>query len=102
MSTRPNYMTHAEAARAAARSMNDFRLIKVGSGRSRDKLTVGQTIDAHKSSVSYIAKKLAERPEGMDAVVVTHHAPSRRSLLGWDPDCPRLNDLWCYASDLEH
>ena len=26
-----------------------------------------------------------------------------RSLLGWDPERPRLNDLdWCYASDLEH
>jgi len=103
MSARPNYMTHPEAVRAAARAMNDYRLIKTGAGRSRDKLTPGQTVNAHKTSVAFIAKTLANRPDGMDAVVVTHHAPSHRSLLGWDPEHPeRIGDLdWCYASDCE-
>jgi hypothetical protein len=71
-------MTHTEAVRAAARGMNDYRAIKVGAGRSRDKLAPGQT-------------------------VVTHMAPSRRSLLEWDPEHPeRTRDLdWCYASNCE-
>ncbi|WP_247350610.1 MULTISPECIES: metallophosphoesterase [unclassified Bradyrhizobium] len=96
--TRPPYVPHAEAVRHAARSMNDYRAIKTGAGRSRDMLKPAQTIAAHKASVAFIEKTLAERPEDQTAVVVTHHAPSPRSLLRW----PGSTDLdWCYASDLE-
>jgi Icc-related predicted phosphoesterase len=103
MSVRPGYMTHAEAVRAAARGMNDYRAIKTGAGRSRDKLTPGATVDAHKTSVRFIERALSNRQDDMDAVVVTHHAPSRRSLLGWDPEHPeRTRDMdWCYSSNCE-
>jgi Icc-related predicted phosphoesterase len=103
MSVRPPYMTHADAVRAAARGMSDYRVIKVGAGRSRDRLAPGQTVDAHKASFKFLERTLAERPADQDAVVVTHMAPSRRSLLGWDPEYPqRTRDLdWCYASNCE-
>ncbi|MEH2596296.1 Icc-related predicted phosphoesterase [Bradyrhizobium sp. AZCC 1577] len=103
MSVRPPYMSHAEAVRAAGRTMNDYRCIKTGAGRSRDRLTPGQTVDAHKASVRFIESALADRPADQDAVVVTHMAPSRRSLLGYDPAHPeRIREMdWCYAVDLE-
>lgn len=98
MSLRPPYMMWGDAVRAAARGMNDYRLIKVGAGRSRDTLRPGQTIDAHKASVTYIEKMLAERPADQTAVVVTHMAPSPWSLPRW----PMISELdWCYASDCE-
>jgi len=83
--------------------MNDYRAIKTGAGRSRDKLAPGATVDAHKASVRFIAKALADRLDGMDAVVVTHMAPPHRSLFGRDPEHPeRTRDLdWCYASNCE-
>jgi predicted phosphodiesterase len=103
MSARPPYMTHAEAVRTAERGMNDYRLIKTGAGRSRDKLTAAATVAAHAVAVSFIKRALVDRPKHLTSVVVTHHAPSRRSLLCWTREDPnRINDLdWCYASDCE-
>ncbi|KQT25083.1 hypothetical protein ASG57_21605 [Bradyrhizobium sp. Leaf396] len=96
--TRSPYVMFGDAVRAATKQMNDYRLIKTGAGRSKDRLRPGQTIDAHKVSVTYIEKALAKRPAGQDAVVITHMAPSPRSLLHW----PTITDLdWCYASDVE-
>jgi hypothetical protein len=96
---RPPYMQHSDAARTATKGMNDYRAIKTGKGRSRDMLLPAQTIAAHRVSVAFIERTLADRPAGQAAVVVTHHAPSPRSLLRF----PALSDLdWCYASDLEH
>lgn len=103
MSARPPYMTHADAVRTAERGMNDYRLIKTGAGRSRDRLTAAATLASHAASVSFITNTLADRPKQMNCVVVTHHAPSRRSLLCWTPEAPdRIDDLdWCYASNCE-
>ena len=96
--TRPPYVMFGDAVRTATKQMNDYHAIKTGAGRSKDRLRPGQTIDAHKASVAYIEKALAERPAGQDAVVITHMAPSPRSLLRW----PTTTDLdWCYASDVE-
>ncbi|MBR1089370.1 metallophosphoesterase family protein [Bradyrhizobium manausense] len=96
--TRPPYVMFDDAVRAATKQMNDYRAIKTGAGRSRDRLRPGQTIDAHKASVTFIERALAKRPAGQEAVVVTHMAPSPRSLLRW----PTISDLdWCYASDVE-
>lgn len=96
--TRPPYVMFGDAVRTASRQMNDYRAIKTGAGRSKDMLRPVQTIDAHKASVAFIERTLAERPADQAAVVVTHHAPSPRSLLRW----PMTTELdWCYASDLE-
>lgn len=101
-SARPPHIMFGEAVRASQR-MNDYRLIKTGRGRGRDRLRVGQTIDAHKATVRFIESVLAEPHDG-ETVVVTHHAPSLRSLIGYDHDANtlRYHELdWCYASDLE-
>ena len=60
------------------------------------------TIDLHKASVEFIATCLGSSGKS-DTVVVTHHAPSPRSLRNWDPERPQsFGELdWCYASNLE-
>ncbi len=54
------------------RSMNDFRLIKNG-----DKiLTPADTVELHKKALEYIDAETKDGP----TVVITHHAPSFRSI----------------------
>lgn len=100
---RPDYMTLAEAQHRAM-AMNDYRLIKTGRGRGKDRLTPAQTIAAHMTSRMFIADALMNKQADQDAVVITHHAPSFRSLRGYDPAAPNdFNELdWCYGSDLEY
>jgi Icc-related predicted phosphoesterase len=100
---RPHYMSFTEAAREAEHRMNDYKLIKTGAGRSRDKLTARDTVTAHRASRRFIEETLATPFDGETTVVVTHMAPSFRSLYGWDPERPQtFGSLdWCYASDLE-
>jgi Icc-related predicted phosphoesterase len=102
MSLRPSYMSPQDAQRSAM-AMNDYRVIKREPGGGRDRMTPAQTIEAHARAVEFITDALVSRPAGQDAVVVTHHAPSRRSLRGYDPAFPnRLQDLdFCFASPLE-
>lgn len=99
---RPPWTAWADAVRDAEKRMNDYKLIKREPGRSRDRLRPGQTIDTHKSTVEYLESLLARPFEG-DTVIVTHHAPSYRSLVGYDPENPKIFGQldWCYASDLE-
>lgn len=100
---RPSYVMFGDAVRAASRGMNDYKLIKTGRGRGRDRLRPGTTIDAHKATVRFIESVLAEPHDG-DTVVITHHAPSWRSLSGYSnaENTLQFHDLdWCYASDLE-
>jgi Icc-related predicted phosphoesterase len=102
MACSPSYMSRADVMREAAKRMNDYRFIKVGEGRSKDRLTPSDTIAMHKESLEFITKRL-EKHAGRDVVVVTHHAPSPRSLRGYDPDKPGIyRDLdCCYSSNLE-
>lgn len=93
---RPGYLSFADAQRAAMQ-MNDYRLTKTGRGRSHDTLKTRDTIAAHKVSRVFIETELAKPFDG-ETVVMTHHAPSRQSLL--KPDSLQNLD-WCYASDLE-
>ena len=98
-SARPGYVPFDDAVRSAAKGMNDYTLIKVGEGRSKDRLRPRDTIAAHKASRAFIERALAEPFDG-DTVVVTHHAPSYRSLMA---EGIHFQDLdWCYASNLEH
>jgi hypothetical protein len=95
--SRPSYVSFPDAVRGAMR-MNDYRAIKTGKGRGGDRLLPRDTINAHKVDVKYITEQLAI-PFAGETVVITHHAPSERSLMngrvGADLD-------WCYASDLEY
>ncbi len=99
-SARPGYLSFSDAVREAsgARGMNDYRLIKTGAGRSRDKLQPRDTINAHKVSRAFIERALAEKCDG-DTVVITHHAPSYRSLRNGGMTFDDMD--WCYASNLE-
>lgn len=96
---RPESLGFHDAVRGAAKNMNDYKLIKVPPGRSRDKLLPSDTIAAHNASVAFLKTTLAEPADCSETVVVTHHAPSPRSL-------PAPADLQaldcCYASDLEY
>jgi len=99
-SCRPSYMTYPEAARAAARAMNDYKAIKFGAGRSGDTIRPSFTIEAHKRTVRFLEQALCTPFDG-ETVVVTHHAPVPNSLRGWDPARPdAYRELdWCYASN---
>jgi Calcineurin-like phosphoesterase len=101
----PAWMSRADVLREAGKRMNDYRVIKCGEGRSRDRITPEDTLAMHRESVEFIAQRLqANAAEGKDCVVITHHAPSPRSLPSWDPAKPGIfNQLdGCYASDLEY
>lgn len=96
-------MNAAMRSAAGRGGMNDFRYIKTGAGRSRDVLTPRDTLGAHRRTVRFIEATLAE-PFAGPTVVLTHHAPSYRSLRGWNSHMPgifRAHD-YCYASDLEY
>jgi predicted phosphodiesterase len=83
----------ARAMHCAAQRLNDHRLIRNGTG-----LWLPQhCLDEHVASRSWLAERLArESPHAK--VVVTHHAPSRRSVE------PRYRDdllTAAFASDLD-
>lgn len=99
-SARPVYVPFEEAIREAARGMNDYKLIKVGAGRSKDQLRPRDTIAAHKAARAFIERELATPFDGHDSVIITHHAPSYRSLMLRGLSFNNLD--WCYASNLEH
>jgi hypothetical protein len=84
----------------ATKGMNDYKVVKVEPGRSRDMLRPRDTIEAHKASVAYIERTLAEPFDGDTTVLITHHPVSVLSLKGYDPARPeRFSELdWCYAS----
>jgi hypothetical protein len=94
--SRASHVSFNDAARGALR-MNDYRLIKTGRGRSGDTLKPRDTINDHKRSVKWLQEQLATEFDG-ETVVVTHHAPSEKSLMASRP----YYDLdWCYASNCE-
>src|ERR1700692_3452132 len=64
------------------------RLDVVRRRRSRDMLRPRDTIEAHKASVAYIERTLAEPFEGDTTVLITHHPVSVQSLRGYDPAPP--------------
>lgn len=75
--------------------MNDYRKIRV-SPQYR-KLRARDTLDLHYHSRHWLEEAI-ERGETRDAVIVTHHAPSARSLA------PEATTDWlsaAYASDLD-
>jgi Icc-related predicted phosphoesterase len=80
----------------ALTGMNDYKLIKYG--LSSSKLTPYKTRLLHETSVSFLQSKISE-PFGGKTVVVTHHAPSIKSI----PE-EYLQDpiSAAYASNLEH
>lgn len=84
-----------EVARAAGAAMNDFRLIR----RSPEfrRFRPGDARQLHKGSLAWLRRTLDEPFDG-PTVVVTHHAPSPRSVR---PEFRGDPVTAAYASDLE-
>jgi hypothetical protein len=99
---RPGWMTMAEAMRSAAAlgGMNDYRSIKTGRGRSKDNFRPQDSIADHRRFVKWIEPALATPFDG-ETVVITHTAPSFRSLQGGGTG-PMNNMDWCHASALDY
>ncbi|WP_060576997.1 metallophosphoesterase [Aurantimonas coralicida] len=92
-----NHVSRAQAHAAARRGMNDYRFIhRISSTRRSRRITPATTLAWHRASCRFLADAFAGDIVPRRTIVVTHHAPSLRSLaLPHDP----LDH--CYASDLE-
>jgi len=64
-----------QAMNAAASMMNDFRVIRIDDQRFRPDHSVG----LHKESLAWLRERLS-RPHDGPTIVVSHHAPSNRSI----------------------
>lgn len=80
---------------SACRSMNDYRKIRF-SKRPFERFTPTRALRMHRDSRRFLSEALAD--DGRRTVVVTHHAPSQRSL----PPCFHGDQISpAYASDME-
>ncbi len=89
---RPPYLSLGGAMSEANKRMNDYRRIRFGGNKSKDRLDPRDTIYLHRQTRARIEAVLSEPLDG-PTVVVTHHAPH--------PDClpePMFDLSWCYAS----
>ena len=75
----------AHAMRNAERMMSDFSLIEFGPERRR--LRAQDTARLHTESVAWLRRALAEHDRSR-TIVVTHHAPSRRSEPSYHAHSP--------------
>lgn len=85
--------SRGEAHSTARRGMNDYRRIRRRRSGHHRHLRTEETLALHQSTRAYVGDVLAA-PFAGPTVVVTHHAPSPRSLV--DADLRH-----CYASNLE-
>jgi len=84
----------------AAKLMNDFRYAKSGTGSVRSRLTPDRLQALHARHRRYIEDALAQPFDG-PTVVVTHHAPSAKSLKAGAVHVGKDHTDGAYASDLE-
>jgi predicted phosphodiesterase len=91
------YGTPTESMAIAEQRLEDFRLIKIERGYKLRTLVPADTVRVHRASIAFLRKELS-RPFDGATVVVTHHAPSPRSIappFGDDPLNP------AFVSDLD-
>lgn len=92
---------------AALMRLNDFRVIRSGGGDSA--FSIREMVEQHQHSRGYINERLDESFDGK-TVVLTHHAPSMRSVhprfaddptsAGFASDCTEffgVPDLWVHG-----
>jgi 3',5'-cyclic AMP phosphodiesterase CpdA len=79
----------------AHQGISDYELITRGSSRHR--LTPDDTANAHEISLAWLKRQVASR-DPAKTVIVTHHAPSRKSIPPWHVGS-LLNGA--FVSDLE-
>lgn len=93
-----NAHKHIQAIQSMRKLMNDYRWIKrVSSTRGSRKIDTHAILARHVAQRKWLSEELA-KPFNGSTIVVTHHAPSRRSLEGHDTD--RLVAA-AYASNLD-
>ena len=85
----------AEAHASARKGMNDYRHVRRKRSGKHRHLRTNETVELHRATRRYLDEALATPFDG-PTVVVTHHAPSPRSVLRGHSD---MNH--CYVSDLE-
>jgi Icc-related predicted phosphoesterase len=85
-------MGQGHAWNTARRGMNDYRHIRRRETGRHHNLRPEDTAAWHRSAVSWL--DVATQNNDGPTVVVTHHAPSARSL-----DNPHMDLRWCYASE---
>jgi hypothetical protein len=83
----------------AHHAMNDFQMIRINDSRyhAERALTPFDCLRLHNESRAFLEAELAEPFDGV-SIVMTHHAPSGRSLPGFRHGDPISA---AYASDLE-
>jgi Icc-related predicted phosphoesterase len=91
------YGTPTESMEIAEQRLDDFRLINVERGYQLRPLLAADTVRLHRVSVNFLRDELS-RPFDGPTVVITHHAPSPRSIAPAFRDDP-LNPA--FVSDLE-
>jgi hypothetical protein len=89
--------TPTESMAMAEQRLDDFRLIKVERGYQLRALLAADTVRLHRVSINFLRDELS-RPFDGPTVVITHHAPSPRSIAPPFRDDP-LNPA--FVSDLE-
>ena len=91
-----NLLGNARSAKnMATRYISDYDAIKYGA--SKRKVRSADILKQHHRSVAWLSKELVKKPTGK-RVIVTHHAPSRKSL----PDDFTNNAISAaYASNLD-
>ena len=89
----------AEMMDAAHQRMNDFRMIRIADESTHEPRPLNplDLLRLHRESLAFLSDELAKPFDGI-SIVMTHHAPSRRSVpedFGEDPVSA------AYASDLD-
>ena len=95
-----DFLLFGEAKKSTAMSdgqlcLNDFRVIREG---SVERFTPARSIELHKQSLAWLKTKLDEPFDGK-TVVVTHHLPSKQSVVD------RFKEVLlsaCFASELDY
>ena len=79
----------------ASKGISDYAIIAKGSARQN--LSPDDTVNAHQISLAWLKRQVASR-DPTKTVIVTHHAPSPRSIPPWHAGSP-LNGA--FVSNLE-
>lgn len=89
--------TPSQSMAIAQKRIEDFRAIQIERGYKLRPLRASDTVRLHNHSKAFLERELAQPFDGA-TIVITHHAPSRRSI---DPAHQRNPLNPAFASDLE-
>lgn len=92
------YQSREQSMRIAQHGMNDYRLIE-HSAESSARITPEIILDEHKNSIQFLHQALGQHSNSK-CVVVTHHAPTIKSLPDGFTEIRDAEVHPCYASDL--